>query len=24
VINDDALRHIQRDLDLAEARLTGG
>src|SRR6266508_3402474 len=23
VINDDALRHIQRDLDLAEARLTG-
>jgi len=24
VINDDALRRIQRDLDLAEARLTGG
>jgi monovalent cation/hydrogen antiporter len=24
VINDQALRHIQRDLDLAEARLTGG
>jgi monovalent cation/hydrogen antiporter len=24
VINDDALRHIQRDLDLAEARLIGG
>jgi monovalent cation/hydrogen antiporter len=24
VINDEALRHIQRDLDLAEARLTGG
>jgi len=24
VINDDALRHIQRDLDLAEARLTEG
>jgi hypothetical protein len=24
VINDDALRHIQRDLDLAEERLTGG
>jgi CPA1 family monovalent cation:H+ antiporter len=23
VINDDVLRHIQRDLDLAEARLTG-
>jgi hypothetical protein len=23
VINDDALRRIQRDLDLAEARLTG-
>jgi hypothetical protein len=23
VINDNALRHIQRDLDLAEARLTG-
>ncbi|MEP6975580.1 MAG: Na+/H+ antiporter, partial [Spartobacteria bacterium] len=23
-INDEALRHIQRDLDLAEARLTGG
>jgi hypothetical protein len=23
VINDEALRHIQRDLDLAEARLTG-
>jgi hypothetical protein len=23
VINDDALRHIQRDLDLAEARLSG-
>ena len=23
IINDDALRHIQRDLDLAEARLTG-
>jgi CPA1 family monovalent cation:H+ antiporter len=22
-INDEALRHIQRDLDLAEARLTG-
>jgi monovalent cation/hydrogen antiporter len=24
VINDDALRRIQRDLDLAEARLSGG
>jgi hypothetical protein len=24
VINDDALRRIQRDLDLAEARLIGG
>jgi monovalent cation/hydrogen antiporter len=24
VINDEALRHIQRDLDLAEARLSGG
>ena len=24
VINDDALRRIQRDLDLAQARLTGG
>ena len=24
VINDEALRRIQRDLDLAEARLTGG
>jgi hypothetical protein len=23
VINDDALRHIQRDLDLAETRLAG-